>query len=115
MKIILTFILMISCTVIANLLMKTGASGMEAGFAGFLARLITWKVLLGLTFFGTSAMLYLLILGWLPLSVAQSFAAAQFVAVILASWIILAESITVMQLMGMCLITLGIAVVGWGS
>ncbi len=115
MKVIVTFILMISCTVIANLLMKTGASGMEPGFAGFLSRLMAWRVLLGLTFFGTSAMLYLLILSWLPLGVAQSFAAAQFIAVILASWLILAESISIGQWIGMCLISIGIAVVGWGK
>jgi drug/metabolite transporter (DMT)-like permease len=115
MKIALTFIVMISCTVIANLLLKTGASGMETGFASFFARLITWRVLLGLTFFGSAAMLYLIILSWLPLNVAVSFTAAQFIAVILASWLVLAEPITLGQWIGMSMITLGIIVVGLGK
>lgn len=114
MKIALTFLTMIACTVVANLLMKIGASGMDAGAAGFMARLFSWRVMLGLSVFGASAMLYLLILSWIPLSVAQSFAAAQFIAVILASWIILAEPIAAMQWLGMGLIAIGIAVVGWG-
>lgn len=114
MKIALTFLVMIACTVIANLFMKTGATGMEAGIGGFLSRLFSWRVIIGLSFFGTSAMIYLVILSWIPLSVAQSFAAAQFVAVILASWIILAEPIAAIQWIGMGLIAVGIAVVGWG-
>lgn len=112
MKIALTFLVMIACTVVANLFMKTGVTGMEAGIGGFLSRLFSWRVIIGLSFFGTSAMIYLVILSRIPLSVAQSFAAAQFVAVILASWIILAEPIGPGQWFGMGLIALGIAVVG---
>jgi drug/metabolite transporter (DMT)-like permease len=114
MKILLTFVAMISCTVIANVLMKMGASGMEAGSSGFVAKLFSWRVILGLSFFGSAAMIYLVILSWIPLSVAQSFTAAQFIAVILASWIILAEPIAGVQWFGMGLIAIGIAVVGWG-
>ena len=114
MKIPLTFLAMIACTVVANLFLKTGATGMEAGIGGFLSRLFSWRVIIGLSFFGSSAMIYMVILSWIPLSVAQSFAAAQFVAVILASWIILAEPIAGIQWIGMGLIAIGIAVVGWG-
>lgn len=113
MKIALSFFGMITCTVIANLFMKMGASGMEAGSVGFFSRLISWRVIVGLSFYGAAAMLYLVILSWLPLNVAQSFAAAQFIAVIMASWIILAEPIAAMQWFGMCLIGIGIAMVGW--
>ena len=113
MKIVIIFILMISCTVIANLLMKTGVSGMEEGSAGYLSRLLSWRVLLGFGFFGTSALLYLMVLSWLPLGVAQSFVAAQFIAVIFSSWLILSEPISAGQFVGMCLIMLGIVVVGW--
>jgi uncharacterized membrane protein len=44
--------------------------------------------------------------------VAQSFAVAQFVAVILVSWIILTEPIVIVQSVGICLILIGVAVVG---
>lgn len=113
MRIFLTFLAMISCTVIANLLMKMGASGMDAGAAGFIARLFSWRVMLGLGFFGTAAMIYLVILSWIPLNVAQSFAAAQFVAVILASSFVLSEPINSVQWVGITCIAFGIAVVGW--
>lgn len=113
MKIALTFLVMIAFTVVANLLMKLGATGMDAGAAGFLARLFSWRVLLGLGFFGTAAMLYLVVLSWVPLNVAQSFAAAQFVAVILASSFVLSEPINGVQWIGIVCITLGIAIVGW--
>lgn len=115
MKISLTFICMIACTVIANLLMKTGVIGMEAGTGGFFSRLLTLRVIVGLAFFGAAAMFYLVILSWIPLGVAQSFAAAQFVAVILAAWIILAEPIVPIQWFGMFLIAIGIAIVGVGK
>jgi undecaprenyl phosphate-alpha-L-ara4N flippase subunit ArnE len=112
MKIALSMLMMIGCTVIANLLLKSGATGMDPGIAGFISRLFSWRVLLGLGFLAVSAMLYLLILSWLPLNVAQSFAAAQFIAVILASAFVLAEPVSGAQWAGMILIAAGITVVG---
>jgi drug/metabolite transporter (DMT)-like permease len=103
---------MIGCTVAANLLLKSGATGMDPGIAGFISRLLSWRVLLGLGCFACSAMLYLLILSWLPLSLAQTFAAAQFIAVILASAFVLAEPVSGPQWAGMFLIAAGIVVVG---
>jgi drug/metabolite transporter (DMT)-like permease len=113
MKILISFILMISCTVIANLLLKSGATGLIEGVGNYFSRLLTFRVLLGFIFFAFSALLYFLILSWLPLGVAQSFAAAQFVAVVFSSWLILSEPIAIGQLIGMCMITFGIVVVGW--
>lgn len=112
MKIFVLFVCMISCTVIANLLLKTGAVSDAAAKEGF-AHLLNWRVLLGLCTFGLAALLYLLVLQWLPLNVAQSFTAAQFIAVILASSWILSEPIGRGQWMGITLIALGIATVGW--
>ena len=113
MKIFLLFLLMITCTVLANLLMKIGASNMPGGYSGFLAKLFSWYVMLGLAFFAFSAMIYLLILSWIPLSVAQSFAAAQFVAVLLSAYFFLGESISFYQFIGMIFIAIGITIVGW--
>ena len=72
MKIVLMFVAMISCTVAANLLLKTGAVTGDSGREG-LAHLLNWRVMLGLVVFGLAAAFYLLILQWLPLNVAQSF------------------------------------------
>lgn len=112
MKLAGAFALMISLTVAANLLMKAGADVM-AGQAGLLGRLLSWQLLLGLACFGCAAVVYALILGKLPLNVAQSFAAAQFVAVIGASSVVLSEPINGAQWFGIVLIAAGILLVGW--
>lgn len=112
MKIALAFVAMISFTVMANLLMKLGADEL-VGTTSLLARLQSWKLMLGLVFFGLAAIVYVVILGWLPLNVAQSFAAAQFIAVIIGARVVLMEPISILQWGGIVLIAIGIAVVGW--
>lgn len=111
MKIFLTIALMISFTVAANLLMKTGATSQDVS-QDFVARMLSWQVILGLTCFGIAALIYVLVLSWLPLNVAQSFAAAQFIAVIVAARLLLAEPIATPQWVGIMLIAAGIGVVG---
>lgn len=112
MKIVLTFFFMITCTVVANILMKIGATEVSVD-STFISRLFSWPVLLGLLFFGAAMMFYLVILRWIPLNVAQSFAAAQFIAVILASCLVLSEPINGIQWLGITFIAVGIAIVGW--
>jgi drug/metabolite transporter (DMT)-like permease len=109
-KIVLAFMAMISFTVLANILLKTGA---VLASPGQLHQLFNWRVILGLGSFALAAVFYVLVLQWLPLNVAQSFAAAQFVAVILASAWLLSEPIGPTQWLGIVLIALGIFVVGW--
>lgn len=113
MKALLVFIAMISFTVIANLLLKMGA--VAGGPGQQLTHLLNWRVALGLASFGLAACFYIVILQWLPLNVAQSFAAAQFIAVILASTWLLSEPIGFSQWLGISLIAIGIAVVGWSQ
>jgi drug/metabolite transporter (DMT)-like permease len=115
MKILLAFIGMISCTVLANILLKVGLTDIGNGLSGFLERLFSWRVITGLSFFGLAVLIYLIILSWLPLNVAQSFAAAQFIAVILASFFVLGESVSSIQMIGILLIAIGIAAVGLGN
>jgi drug/metabolite transporter (DMT)-like permease len=114
MKIVLAFIMMISFTVAANLLLKMGAVSSESA-QGSITPLLNWRILLGLFSFGLAACFYILILQGLPLNVAQSFAAAQFIAVILASAWFLSEPIGNSQWLGITLITLGISIVGWSQ
>jgi drug/metabolite transporter (DMT)-like permease len=106
---------MITCTVIANLLLKTGAvMGREAGGAWWV-QLLNWRIVAGLASFGMAGLLYTVVLRWLPLNVAQSFTAAQFVATIIAGALILSEPITGVRWLGIALIACGIAVVGWSQ
>jgi len=113
MKVLLAFLAMISLTVTANLLLKTGA--VAGGSGQQITHLLNWRVALGLASFGLAACFYIVILQWLPLNVAQSFAAAQFIAVILASMWLLSEPIGFSQWLGISLIAAGIAVVGWSQ
>lgn len=109
-KIVMSIIGMISFTVLANILLKTGAT---LAHPGQFEHLLNWRIILGLCSFAVAACFYILVLQWLPLNVAQSFTAAQFVAVILASALVLSEPIGPGQWLGISLIALGIFLVGW--
>jgi drug/metabolite transporter (DMT)-like permease len=101
---------MISLTVVANLLMKLGAADKHSVL---LLRLVSWRTALGLGTFAGAAALYSMVLRILPLNVAQSFAAAQFIVVILASTIILGETIPAQRWLGIAMISGGIATVAF--
>ncbi|HKW52517.1 MAG TPA: EamA family transporter [Stellaceae bacterium] len=106
MQLVLGFILMVLCTVAANLLLKLGA--MVPLEQRVLFGLFDWRTLLGFAFFGGSLLIYSWLLGWMPLNLAQSLASLQFVAVILASALVLAEPIPLPRLLGIALIVAGI-------
>ena len=109
----ISFALMIGFTVAANLLLKAGAlvPAPERTIPG----LCDWRTLLGFAFFGMSAVIYSGVLQSMPLNLAQSIAASQFVGVILASALILAEPIPPMRLLGILLIVAGIAIVSFAQ
>jgi undecaprenyl phosphate-alpha-L-ara4N flippase subunit ArnE len=73
---------------------------------------VDWRVLAGLALYGCAGIAYAWLLQWLPLNVAQSFAAAQYVAVIIASALLLSEEISLARWIGIALIAIGIVVVG---
>ena len=108
-KVILSFLIIISCTVSANLLLKIGAS--SAGVSRATLMFIPWQTLAGLTLFGLSGLIYTWVLQFVPLYVAQSFGAAQFVAVIFGSYFYLAEPIPTVRWFGIALIFGGIMLV----
>lgn len=108
MKTALLLLTMIGSTVAANLLMKLGAHDRPSAI---LLGLFSLRTAMGLSFFGFAALNYAWVLRLLPLNVAQSMAAAQFICVILASRIILMEPISPMRWVGIGLIGIGIAVV----
>jgi drug/metabolite transporter (DMT)-like permease len=112
MRTILAVTGMITFTVIANLLLKTGAVlGRESGGAWW-EQILNWRIASGFASFAVAALCYTIVLRTVPLNVAQSFTAAQFIAIILASSLVLAEPITAMRWVGMALIACGILVVG---
>jgi drug/metabolite transporter (DMT)-like permease len=109
MKLVIGFTVMIACTVAANLLMKLGAESPAAErFFGS----VSWMSIAGFGAFGCALMVYAWLLPLVPLNVAQSLAAAQFVAVVLASSFMLAEAIPPLRWVGIALIVIGILIVG---
>jgi len=99
---------MIGCTVTANLLLKLGSQGPPSPL---LLNLVSWRTVLGLMTFGLAGLFYAAVLRFLPLNLAQSYAAFQFVAVIIASRLVLGEPIEWMRWIGISLIAAGIMVV----
>jgi multidrug transporter EmrE-like cation transporter len=108
MKAALPLLAMIGCTVVANLLMKLGSQDTPASI--FLG-LLSWRTAFGLIAFGCAGLFYAAALRVLPLNVAQSYAAIQLTAVILASRLVLGEPIALMRWGGISMIAVGIIVV----
>lgn len=103
-------VMMISCTVLANLLMKLGATtpSPERIFFG----VADWKVVAGVAAFGLAAVIYAALLETIPLNIMQSLMAGQFIAVIIASSYVLSEPIPNARWIGMGFIAIGILIAG---
>jgi drug/metabolite transporter (DMT)-like permease len=98
--------------VTGHLLLKIGVTTVGRTDAA-LAWVLNWRVAGGLALFGVGFVIYILVLRWVPLNVAQSFFAAQFVGVVVGSRFILGEELPSLRLAGIVLIALGIVVVAW--
>lgn len=109
-KTLIGFSVLIACSVSANLLIKTDAIG--APEQRFLLGILGWKGLFGVMLFGSAFVVYAWLLQWVPLNIAQSFMAAQFIGVILAAAFLLGEPVSAARWLGMGLILAGIVVVG---
>lgn len=105
---------MISGTVMANLLMKTGAMAQGLYLFGF-GPVLNMRVLAGFSFYAVAAGFYIMLLRTLPLNVAQSFAAIQFIAVILAANVALGETVGLVRWAGIALIASGVFLVGYST
>jgi multidrug transporter EmrE-like cation transporter len=97
--------------VLANVFMKLGALDDEE--TRWLFGLAGTQTLVGVTFFGLALVCYAWLLRYVPLNVAQSLMAVQFIAVILASAGILSEPIPLLRRVGIALIACGILLVGY--
>jgi drug/metabolite transporter (DMT)-like permease len=104
------FAAVIGCTVAANLMLKLGAdvSAAERIFFGVLG----WKSLAGLAVFGCGGIIYAVLLRRVPLNIAQVFAAAQFIGVVVAATLVLGEPISPARWVGIACISFGIILVG---
>ncbi len=99
-----------ACTVIGNLLLKTGAG--ERGVSTIWPfSLLNMNTFLGAMAFGMAMVFYLMVLKRTSLNLAQSIFALQFVLVIFAAHLVLGEAIGTYRWVGIALIALGLFVV----
>jgi drug/metabolite transporter (DMT)-like permease len=99
-----------ACTVVGNLLLKTGAG--ERGIGGVWPfSLLNMHTFLGALAFGMAMIFYLMVLKRTSLNLAQSIFALQFVLVIFAAHLVLGEAIGVYRWVGIALIAVGLLVV----
>jgi drug/metabolite transporter (DMT)-like permease len=106
------FMTMIGFTVAANLLLKLAADRQDLPV---LLALVNGYTVVGFFAYACAGIIYAWLLKSLPLNVAQSFSAAQFVAVIVASSVVLSEPIGLLRWGGIMLIAAGILVVAWSA
>lgn len=102
----------ISCTVLGNLLLKTGA-GKPGIYSVWPLSIVNIYVIAGALSFGIGLLFYTMILKKMPLNIAQSIFSVQFVVVIMASSIFLNEVIPVMRWLGFGFVTIGLFIIGW--
>jgi len=100
---------MVLATVLGNILLKIGAGPEQSRW---LFGVFGSTSLIGIASFGIALFIYSWLLKSIPLNVAQSLSAAQFIAVILASAFVLAEPISTARWFGITLIAAGILTVG---
>lgn len=107
---LLGFAAMIAFTVAANLMLKLGAGVAEAQRVLF--GILGWKSMVGLALFGCGGVVYAFLLRQVPLNVAVSFTAAQFIGVVVAASLVLGEPISPARWLGVACISFGIVLVG---
>jgi drug/metabolite transporter (DMT)-like permease len=101
----------IACTVLANLMLKTGAQSHGIGPFWPLT-VVNAKVLTAAAGFAMAFLFYTMTLKRMPLSLAQAIFSVQFVLVILAASLVLQEEIGTARWIGIALMAVGLAVVG---
>ncbi|MBV9861715.1 MAG: hypothetical protein JO267_06155 [Alphaproteobacteria bacterium] len=95
--------------VAANLMLKLGAAAPPG--QRILFGVLGWKSAAGLVLFGCGGILYAVLLRRVPLHVAQSFTAAQFIGVVLGASLLLSEPISPVRWCGIACIGAGILLI----
>jgi multidrug transporter EmrE-like cation transporter len=100
---------MIVFTVAAKPMLKLGA-GVPQVRRVF--GLLGWKPVAGLALFGCGGIVYAFLLRRMPLNIAQVFAAARFLGVVIAGCLVLGEAISPTRWLRIACISFGIILVG---
>lgn len=102
----------ISCTVAGNLLLKAGAER-QGIYPLWPLSILNVHVIAGAACFGLGLLFYTMVLKKIPLNIAQSVFSIQFVVVIIASSILLGESIPNIRWIGFIFVGIGLFIIGW--
>ena len=105
----LIILAMVLSAVAGNVFLKKGA--MKIG-TGDISGILNIHVFLGIGLFAVAVISYILLLRKIPLHVAQSLMAVQYVGVTLAAFLVFNEKISISALAGIAMITCGIALIG---
>ena len=95
----------------AQLFLKFGANKFETSFIS----LINLPLIIGVLFYGIGAIIMILALKYGDLSMVYPFFGLSFIWVSLLSLIFLAESLALLQWIGIFVILTGLSFVGWGA
>jgi multidrug transporter EmrE-like cation transporter len=98
----------IATSLIGQTLLKAGS-----GAATFMAQLLDWRTLLGLTLYGGAAMLYIVALRRIPMSVALPCTAVSYIAVALIGHYAFNETLTPMHVGAIGLIACGVVMLAF--
>lgn len=100
----LALALAIAGGIAGQLLLKTGSVGAQ----DTLSQLMRPATILGLAFYGASAMFYLVALRRIPVSIAMPSVAVSYVIIATLGWLIWSEPIGTYQIAGIVLICAGV-------
>ncbi len=95
-----------------QILFKYGATqaGIVQGLQGWIDLLLKPVIVLALTLYAFSTILWLWLLQKIPLTIAYPFAALAFLLVPIGAWIFFREPLNLRSLLGVCLILAGVIV-----
>jgi drug/metabolite transporter (DMT)-like permease len=95
-----------------QILFKYGATqaGIVQGLQGWIDLLLKPVIVLALTLYAFSTILWLWLLQKIPLTIAYPFAALAFLLVPIGAWIFFREPLNLRYLLGVCLILVGVIV-----
>ncbi len=96
----------ICSSLVGQVLLKAGAEAMEG--ASFFTQIFRWQTMLGLSFYGAGALLYIVALRRIPMSVALPSTAASYVVIAAIGWYFFGETIGVQRMAAIALIAVGV-------
>ncbi|MDE7241144.1 EamA family transporter [Desulfovibrio sp.] len=94
--------------VCGSLLLKLGSGDKPVPL---LLNFLSWRSFFGLACFGIGGLAYSWLLRYVPLTVAQTVLASQYIFTVTGAWLILHEPVDGVQLLGFLFVGVGIALV----